>query len=161
MNPSELQPLILAGALVGTVAFALFSTKVSSSLIALFYSSVILAVIFTISGDALLGLVQMATFAGAVSVLTLSVVLMTGESRLGLGIKNLGVASVLALLAFAAATFSIIIGGSGSAFPSSYADISSQVLVLLWVDRPWDLLILVMAFASAMVTISNLMSKEP
>lgn len=161
MNPSELQPLILSGALVATVAFALFSTRVSSSLIALFYSSVILAVIFTISGDALLGVVQMATFAGAVSVLTLSVILMTGESRLGLGVRKLGLAAVVALLAFAAATFFTIYGGTASAFPTSYTDLSSQVLVLLWVDRPWDLLILIMAFASAMVTISNLMSREP
>ena len=161
MNPSDLQPLILSGALVATVAFALFSTKVSSSLIALFYSSVILAVIFTISGDALLGLVQMATFAGAVSVLTLSVILMTGESRLGIGVRKLGFAAVLALMAFAAAAFYAIKGGPGSPFPESYTDLSSQVLTLLWVDRPWDLLILVMAFASAMVTISNLMSREP
>jgi NADH:ubiquinone oxidoreductase subunit 6 (subunit J) len=161
MNPSDLQPLILSGALVATVAFALFSTKVSSSLIALFYSSVILAVIFTISGDALLGLVQMATFAGAVSVLTLSVILMTGESRLGLGVRKLGLAAVLALVAFAAAAFYAIKGGPGSPFPGSYTDLSNQVLTLLWVDRPWDLLILVMAFASAMVTISNLMSREP
>ena len=161
MNPSDLQPLILSGALVATVAFALFSTKVSSSLIALFYSSVILAVIFTISGDALLGLVQMATFAGAVSVLTLSVILMTGESRLGMGVRKLGFAAVLALVAFAAAAFYAIKGGPGSPSPGSYTDLSSQVLTLLWVDRPWDLLILVMAFASAMVTISNLMSREP
>jgi NADH:ubiquinone oxidoreductase subunit 6 (subunit J) len=161
MNPSDLQPLILSGALVATVAFALFSTKVSSSLIALFYSSMILAVIFTISGDALLGLVQMATFAGAVSVLTLSVILMTGESRLGLGVRKLGLAAVLALVAFAAAAFYAIKGGPVSPFPGSYTDLSNQVLTLLWVDRPWDLLILVMAFASAMVTISNLMSREP
>lgn len=160
MDPSELQALLLSAALLGTVGFGLFSTKVSTSLIALFYSSVILAVIFTLSGDALVGLVQMATFAGAVSVLTLSVILMTGESRLGLGAKKWGLAAVLGLLAFAAASFYVVSGGSVSASPASYADISSEVLVFLWVNRPWDLLILVMAFASAMVTISNLMSRE-
>ncbi len=160
MDPSELQAIILSAALLGTVGFALFSTKVSSSLIALFYSSVILAVIFTLSGDALLGLVQMATFAGAVSVLTLSVILVTGESKLELGVRRLGLVVVVALVAFAAVSFLAITGGSGSPGPVSYADISSQVLVFLWVDRPWDLLILVMAFASAMVTISNLMSRE-
>lgn len=161
MDPGELQALILSGALVGTVAFALFSTKVSSSLIALFYASVMLAVIFTLSGDALLGLVQMATFAGAVSVLTLSVVLMTGESRLGLGIKRLWLVGVVALLAFVAASFFDITGGPVVPAPGSYADVSSQVFAFLWVNRPWDLLILMMAFASAMVTISNLMSREP
>ncbi len=160
MNPSELQALILSGALLATVGFALFSTKVSSSLIALFYSSVILAVIFTTTGDTLLGLVQMATFAGAVSVLTLSVILMTGESRLGLGVRKLGSVVVLALLVFAAAAFYTVSGGSGTASPAAYTDLSSQVLVLLWVDKPWDLLVLAVAFASAMVTISNLMSRE-
>jgi NADH:ubiquinone oxidoreductase subunit 6 (subunit J) len=159
MDPSELQALLLSGALLGTVAFALFSSKVSSSLIALFYSSVILSVVFTLYGDALVGLVQMATFAGAVSVLTLSVILMTGESKLPLGARKLGVFSVLLVLAFSAISFVVLVG-SGTASPASYEDISSQVLLFLWVNRPWDLLILVMAFASAMVTISNLMSRE-
>ncbi|HXY56363.1 MAG TPA: hypothetical protein VEH01_02005, partial [Nitrososphaerales archaeon] len=109
----------------------------SSSLIALFYASVILAVIFTIYGDTLVGLVQMATFAGAISVLTLSVILMTGESRLALGVRKLGGVAVVALLIFIAVVFSLMEGG-GSASPSSYPDISSQVLVFLWTNRPWD-----------------------
>jgi len=160
MDPSELQAVLLSAALVATVGFALFSSKVSSSLIALFYSSVVLSIIFTLYGDTMVGLVQMATFAGAVSVLTLTVILMTGEDRIGLGVRKLGTILVLPLLAFAGASFYLLSGGSG---PSavSYADISNQVLVFLWVNRPWDLLILVMAFASAMVTISNLMSREP
>ena len=159
MDPSEFQALVLSGALIVTVGFALFTPKVSSSLIALFYSSVILAVIFTLYGDTLVGLVQMGTFAGAISVLTLSVVLMTGESRVPLGAKKLGGLVALALLVFVAVVFSLLEGG-GSVSPSSYPDISTQVLVFLWVNRPWDPLILIVAFASAMVTISNLMSRE-
>ncbi len=161
MDPSELQALLLSVALVASVGFALFSSKVSSSLIALFYSSVILSVIFTLYGDTMVGLVQMATFAGAVSVLTLSVILMTGESRLGLGAGRTGLALVPILLVFAAATLYTVAGGGGGASPGSYEDISLQVFTFLWENRPWDLLILVMAFASAMVTISNLMSREP
>jgi len=159
MDPSELQALLFSGALVATVGFALFTPKVSSSLIALFYASVILAVIFTLYGDTLVGLVQMATFAGAISVLTLSVILMTGESRLALGAKKLGGVAVVALLIFVAVVFSLLEGG-GSVSPGTYQDISTQVLVFLWVNRPWDPLILIVAFASAMVTISNLMSRE-
>ncbi len=161
MDPSELQALLLSVALVASVAFALFSSKVSSSLIALFYSSVILSVIFTLYGDTMVGLVQMATFAGAVSVLTLSVILMTGESRLGLGAGKLGLVLLPALLVFAAATLYALAGGGSGTSPGSYEDISLQVFTFLWANRPWDLLILVMAFASAMVTISNLMSREP
>ena len=97
MDPSELQALLLSGALVATVGFALFTPKVSSSLIALFYSSAILAVIFVLYGDTFVGLVQMATFAGAVSVLTLSVILMTGESRIPFGAKRSGGIAVVLL----------------------------------------------------------------
>ncbi len=160
MDPSELQAAVLSVALVGTVGVALFSSKVSSSLIALFYSSVILSVVFTLYGDTMVGLVQMATFAGAVSVLTLTVILMTGEDKLGLGARKLGLILVPPLLVFAGTAFYLLSGGSGPS-PASYTDISNQMLVFLWVNRPWDLLILVMAFASAMVTISNLMSREP
>jgi len=160
MDPSELQAVVLSVALVGTVGLALFSSKVSSSLISLFYSSVVLSIIFTLYGDTIVGLVQMATFAGAVSVLTLTVILMTGEDRVGLGAKKLGLVLLPPLLAFAGISFYFLSGGSGPS-TASYADISDEVLVFLWVNRPWDLLILVMAFASAMVTISNLMSREP
>ena len=159
MDPSELQALLLSGALVATVGFALFTPKVSRSLIALFYSSVILAVIFVLYGDTFVGLVQMATFAGAVSVLTLSVILMTGESRIPFGAKRSGGIAVVLLLSFVVAAFTALEEGA-SPSPSSYQDISSQVLSFLWVDRPWDPLILIVAFASAMVTISNLMSRE-
>ncbi len=159
MDPSELQAVLLSVALVGTVGVALFSSKVSSSLIALFYSSVLLSIVFTLYGDTMVGLVQMATFAGAVSVLTLTVILMTGEDKLGLGATKLGLILVLPLLAFAGVSFYLLSGGGGPS-PGPYTDISSQMLVFLWVNRPWDLLILVMAFASAMVTISNLMSRE-
>ena len=141
------------------MGFALFTPKVSSSLIALFYASVILAVIFTVYGDTLVGLVQMATFAGAISVLTLSVILMTGESRLVLGAKKLEALAVAALLVFVVVALLLLEGGA-TVSPGSYPDISSQVLVFLWVNRPWDPLILIVAFASAMVTISNLMSRE-
>ncbi len=159
MDPSEAQALLLSVALVATVGFALFTPKVSSSLIALFYSSVILAVIFTLYGDTFIGLVQMATFAGAVSVLTLSVILMTGESRIPLGARRSAAVAGAVLLASVAAVF-ITIEGPGSYSPSSYPDIGSQVLEFLWVNRPWDPLILMVAFASAMVTVANLMSRE-
>ena len=111
MDPSELQALILSGALVATVGFALFTPKVSSSLIALFYSSVILAVIFVLYGDTFVGLVQMATFAGAVSVLTLSVILMTGESLLPFGARKLGVLAAVLLLIFVVAALTVLEGG--------------------------------------------------
>ena len=91
---SEVIALLISGALFATVAVALLSTKVSNSLIALFYTSIVLGVAFTLYGDALLGLLTMITFAGAISVLLLSVVLITGESKIDLGAKKLAVAAI-------------------------------------------------------------------
>jgi len=84
---------------------------------------------------------------------------MTGEDRFALGARKLGLILLPPLMAFVGISFYLLSGGTGPS-AESYADISNQVLVFLWVNRPWDLLILVMAFASAMVTISNLMSRE-
>ena len=159
MDPSELQALVLSGTLVAAVGFALFSPKVSSSLISLFYSSVILAVIFTLYGDTFVGLVQMATFAGAVSVLMLSVILMTGESRFAYGSRRAVAFAATVLLMVVAAAF-VAVEGGGYASAVSYPDISGQVLTFHRVNRPWDPLMLIVAFASAMVTVSNLMSRE-
>src|SRR5271157_6122646 len=82
---SELTAVLLSAALIGTALAALFSKKVSNSLIALFYTSIVLGVAFTVYGDALVGLLTMVTFAGAVSVLLLAVILITGESKLDIG----------------------------------------------------------------------------
>jgi len=158
---NEIQALLLSAALIGTIGFALISSKVSSALIALFYSSVVLGVIFTVFGDALLGVIQMATFAGAISVLTLVVILITGESYLGMGARRLGIAVGAILVTFVAAAFAYLTSAGSSASTASYPDISSQVFQFLWLNRPWDLLILIMAFASAMVTVINLLSREP
>jgi NADH:ubiquinone oxidoreductase subunit 6 (subunit J) len=157
---NEIVSLGLAAALIASVLVALFSRKVSISLIALFYSSVMLGITFTVYGDTLLGLLQMATFAGAVSVLILSVILMTGESRLNIGARELGVALGAVILVMAAYLFVGITGGAGPSPSATYSDISVQVLGFLWQFRPWDLLILVTVFASAMVTIVNLFSRE-
>ena len=85
---SELAALLISGALFATVAASLLSSKVSNSLISLFYASIVLGVGFTVYGDGLLGLLTMITFAGAISVLLLSVVLITGESKLDLGARK-------------------------------------------------------------------------
>jgi NADH:ubiquinone oxidoreductase subunit 6 (subunit J) len=156
---AELQAVVLSAALIGTAGFALFSSKVSSSLIALFYASVLLGLMFAFSGDSLLGLVQMTTFAGAVSVLTLAVILLTGESKLSFGASRLGLAAGAGAVVFAGGAVAIL-GGLGGASPTSYSDVSSLMFAFLWEYRPWDLLILVMAFASAMITITNLLSRE-
>ncbi len=150
----------LAAALVLTAVAALSAKKVSTSLIMLFYSSIVLGVTFTLYSDALVGLVHMATFAGAVSVLLLTVILMTGESNLAMGSRRLallltGVSAVVVL-----ASISSLTSGASSTAPVPAQDISLQVLAFVWSYRPWDLLVLIMVFASSMVAVVSLLSRE-
>ena len=155
---SELVALLISGALFATVAAALISTKVSNSLIALFYTSVVLGVAFTVYGDGLLGLLTMITFAGAISVLLLSVVLITGESKLDLGARKVALASVP--LVAAVGGISLLALFSGQAGGLAATDSSIGVLGLLWTQRPWDLLILMVVFAGAMVAIISLLGGD-
>jgi NADH:ubiquinone oxidoreductase subunit 6 (subunit J) len=157
---SELIALAIAVALLATVVVALFSKKVSSSLIALFYSSILLGVIFTVYGDVLVGLLTMVTFAGAISVLLLSVILITGESKLEIraGRASLGLTALT--LAVAVSSIYVLTSGLPGVQNTPFADLSTAVLVFAWQFRPWDLLILVTVFASSMLAVVNLLSRS-
>ena len=155
---SEIVALLLSGALFVTVAAALLSTKVSNSLIALFYASIALGITFTVYGDGLLGLLTMITFAGAISVLLLSVVLITGESKLDLGARKLALGAIP--LAAAIGGISVLAVFSGQSVGIGASDSSVSVLQFLWNLRPWDLLILMVVFAGAMVAIISLLGSD-
>lgn len=157
---SEILAASLAAGLVLTAVAALGAKKVSTSLIMLFYSSVVLGVTFTLYNDALVGLVHMATFAGAISVLLLTVILMTGESDLALGGRRIALvlAGVTALVVLA--SLSALTSGATALAPFPTQDISLQVLSFVWNYRPWDLLALIVVFASSMVAVVSLLSKE-
>ena len=157
---SEILAAGLAAALVLTAVAALGARKVSTSLIMLFYSSVVMGVTFTLYSDALVGLVHMATFAGAISVLLLTVILMTGESNLAMGSRRLAALLTAVTAIVALALLSTLAGGASALAPVPSQDISMQVLGLVWNYRPWDLLALVMVFASSMVAVVSLLSKE-
>jgi NADH:ubiquinone oxidoreductase subunit 6 (subunit J) len=151
---------VTSGALILTVAVALFSKRVSVSLISLFYTSVMLGITFTVYGDTFVGLLTMVTFAGAVSVLMLTVILMTGESRLDIGFKNLPISlTLLTILVVVASLYSLTSGWTGS-LGEDFADISQDLMKFIWQYRPWDLLILISVFASAMLGVTNLLTKE-
>ena len=154
---SELVALLLSGALFATAAAALLSTKVSNSLIALFYTSIVLGIAFTFYGDALLGLLTMITFAGAISVLLLSVVLITGESNLDFGARRLAVTTIPFAAVLVVVSFLALFTGQAA---GSTTDSSLSVLSFLWTLRPWDLLILTVAFAGAMIAIISLLGSE-
>jgi NADH:ubiquinone oxidoreductase subunit 6 (subunit J) len=149
---------LLSGALVVSAVAALFAKKVSSSLIALFYTSIALGVAFTFYGDALLGLLTMITFAGAISVLMLTVILMTGESKLNIGAKSLGTLALSLVTALGVVSLYLLYPAQAGSISST--DSSLNVISFAWALRPWDLLILVTVFTAAVISITNLVGEE-
>jgi len=153
----EITALLLSAALIATALTALLAKKVSTSLIALFYTSIVLGIAFTVYGDALIGLLTMVTFAGAVSVLLLAVILITGESKLDIGAKWLALGLAALTTVVGVASFSDLFTGGST---SSVSDLSLNVLSFTWQSRPWDLLILVVVFSGAMVGVVHLLGAE-
>jgi hypothetical protein len=156
--------LFLSAILLVAIVLALFSKSVTVSLIALFYASIILGITFTLYASILVGLLEIITFAGAISVMLLTAILMIGESRLDIGASKLklvivGTAIVIVSFATALALERGLPPGSGSATGVSTFS-PSDLLQFIWQFRPWDLLILLIIFASAMVVVTNLFSKE-
>ncbi len=149
--------LLLSAALLLTVIAALFSKSMSITLIMLFYSSLILGVIFTFYGAIVVGLLHIITFAGAISVIFLAVILMTGQSDLDIGRRRLLLlTSTVTILVVAAASYQLF---SGSLVGTGQLQ-AGDLLSFIWTYRPWDLLILVVVFACAMIAIANLLSRE-
>jgi len=149
--------LLLSAALLVTVLGALFSRSMSITLIMMFYASIVLGVIFTIYQGILVGLLHIVTFAGAVSVMLLTVVLMTGQTDLNIGKRSLALSlAAVTILVVGAAAYSLF-----SAAPSGAQAVQTMnILAFIWTLRPWDLLILVIVFAGAMTSVINLLSKE-
>jgi NADH:ubiquinone oxidoreductase subunit 6 (subunit J) len=153
--------LTISAILVATALIALFSKRVSVSLIALFYSSIMIGIIFTVYGAIIVGLLEIITFAGAVSVMLLSAILMTGESRLDIGASGPKLALVLTSLGVVAiASFAMLLDLPVASSAPESAFSPSSLLQFVWEFRPWDLLILLIVFASAMIVVTNLLSKE-
>ena len=163
--------LLLSGALLISVVVALFSKSVSVSLIALFYASLALGITFAVYGSTLLGLLEIITFAGAVTVLLLTAVLMTGEANLDIGASKTRLILVaLSISLVAIASFFILSAGLPATTTTTTTTTSSvsgtgvlspsSLLQFVWQFRPWDLLILLVIFASAMLVVTNLFSEE-
>jgi hypothetical protein len=151
--------LILCAALLVTVIAALFSKSISVTIIMLFYASLVLGVIFTIYQGVVVGLLHITTFDGAMSVMLLTVVLMTGESKLDIGNRTLAaLLATVTILIVAASSYSLFSGASP--VPQSTPQPNMGILAFIWMFRPWDLLILVIIFAVAMIAVVNLLSKE-
>ncbi len=152
--------LLLSAALLVTIVVALISKSMSVTLIMLFYSSLVLGLIFTIYSGVLVGLLHIITFAGAISVMLLTVVLMTGESKMEIGSRQLALALfVVTSLVAGAASFQLYSSVASTSTPPQLQS-STEPLGFIWQFRPWDLLILVIVFACSMIAVANLLSRE-
>jgi len=149
--------LLLSAALIVTVLSALFSKSMSITLIMMFYASLVLGVVFTIYQGILVGVLHIIVFAGAVSVMLLTVVLMTGQTELDIGKRTLALTlSIITILVVGAASYLLF-----SPLPSSGQPAQTlNILTFIWTLRPWDVLILAIVFAGAMTGVVNLLSKE-
>ena len=151
--------LLLSAALLVTLIAAIFSRSISVTVIMLFYASLVLGVIFTIYQGVVVGLLHITMFAGAMSVMLMTVVLMTGELKLDIGNRKLAaLLATVTILVVAASSYSLFSGASS--LPQSPSQPIEGILAFVWMFRPWDLLILIIIFAAAMIGVVNLLSKE-
>ena len=158
---------LLGTMLVGVTIVALMVRKLVWSLILLFYSSIVFGLLLISYGATFAGLFHIITFAGAVSVLFMVILMIVGGQALSdkIGKENL-TGMILAVLA---AIPLVIIVSNFQPFPvrlderTQLLGLASQpnnALDFLWALRSWDLLLVVILVAAAMLGVMNLFSRE-
>ena len=158
---------LLGTMLVGVTIVALMVRKLVWSLILLFYSSIVFGLLLISYGATFAGLFHIITFAGAVSVLFMVILMIVGGQALSdkIGRENF-TGMILAILA---AIPLVIIVSNFQPFPvrlderTQLLGLASQPnnpLAFLWALRSWDLLLVVILVAAAMLGVMNLFSRE-
>ncbi|MGA2973554.1 MAG: NADH-quinone oxidoreductase subunit J [Candidatus Bathyarchaeia archaeon] len=161
--------LILGTMLVGVTIVALMVRKLVWSLIMLFYSSIIFGVLLISYGATFAGLFHIITFAGAVSVLFMVILMIVGDQTLSYTDKLSKENYTGMVLAILAAIPLVVLVSNFNPFPARL-DEGTQLLGLagqynnplwfLWALRSWDLLLVVILVAAAMLGVMNLFSRE-
>jgi len=161
--------LILGTMLVGVTIVALMVRKLVWSLIMLFYSSIIFGVLLISYGAVFAGLFHIITFAGAVSVLFMVILMIVGGQALSYTDKLSKENYTGMVLAILAAIPIVILASNFNPFPArldegaqllGLAGQSDNPLWFLWALRSWDLLLVVILVAAAMLGVMNLFSRE-
>jgi NADH:ubiquinone oxidoreductase subunit 6 (subunit J) len=161
--------ILLSVLLVGVTLSGLLIKRLVYSLIMLFYSGLLLGCIFLAYGASYAGLFQIITFAGAVSVMFMVILMLIGgeltptgqrisrEQVIGLGLSIIGFLVVA----------SILWQFGPSPIPAEETVLARQMgfatddpLSFLWSLRSWDVLFLVILVSAALAGILNLFSKE-
>jgi NADH:ubiquinone oxidoreductase subunit 6 (subunit J) len=161
--------LILGAMLVGVTFVALMTRRLVWSLILLFYSSIVFGLLLMTYGAAFAGLFHIITFAGAISVLFMVILMIVGGPALSYADK-LGKENFLGMiLAVLAAIPLILLLSNFEPLPSRMTEqvqlsgLAMQPdspLGFLWLMRSWDLLLVVILVAAAMLGVMNLFSRE-
>jgi len=161
--------LFLGVMLVGVTIVALLVRKLVWSLIMLFYSSIIFGLMLVTYGATFAGLFHIITFAGAVSVLFMVILMIVGGQAISSTDKLREENYVGMSLAILAAIPLVLLVSNFAPLPNRI-DEQSQLSLLtfqinsplsfLWNIRSWDLLLVVILVAAAMLGVMNLFSRE-
>jgi len=161
--------LILGSMLVSVTIAALIIRKLVWSLILLFYSSIMFGLILITDGSTFAGMFHIVTFSGAISVLFMVIMMIVGNQA-STQIDNPGKPSVFGIIITAlAATPIILIVSNFTPFPnriseqlelSQIQNVSADPLSFMWAMRSWDLILVTILVAGAMLGIVNLFSRE-
>jgi NADH:ubiquinone oxidoreductase subunit 6 (subunit J) len=161
---TEPVPLILAVLLVASSISALLVRRLVWSLILLFYSSLILGGILFWYGAVYAGLFHIITFAGAVSVMFMIILMLVGQDKPETG--SFKRASIFgALLALIGAVLFVIAMGqispaSNRIVETSIVNTSVSDLSFLWSYWSWDIVFVIVPVTAAVLVLVNLFSKE-
>jgi NADH:ubiquinone oxidoreductase subunit 6 (subunit J) len=161
---TEPVPLILAVLLVASSISALLVRRLVWSLILLFYSSLILGGILFWYGAVYAGLFHIITFAGAVSVLFMIILMLVGQDRPETGsFKRASILSAFFAL-IGAVLFMIAMGqivpASNRIVETGIVNSSVSDLSFLWSYWSWDIAFLIVPVIAAVLVLVNLFSKE-
>lgn len=156
--------MILAGLLVASSVSALLIKRLLWSLILLFYSSLSLGGIFLWYGADYAGLFHIVTFAGAVSVMFMVIIMIVGQDLPAK--QSIRPTSVIAVaLALSSSIPFMILLGQVTPIQNRIAEAaivggSVDDLGFLWNFRSWDLVFLLLPISAAILVVINLFSKE-
>jgi NADH:ubiquinone oxidoreductase subunit 6 (subunit J) len=161
---TEPVPLILAVLLVASSISALLVRRLLWSLILLFYSSLLLGGILFWYGAVYAGLFHIITFAGAVSVMFMIILMLVGQDQPETtGFKR---ASFLGAL-FAIVGFVLFVMVIGQIVPAPNKIVENTIvgasvddLSFLWSFQSWDVVFVIVPVTAAVLVLVNLFSKE-
>ena len=159
--------LFLGVMLVGVTLVALIVRNLVWSLILLFYSSIIFGLMLMTYGATFAGLFHIITFAGAVSVLFMVILMIVGGQATYT--EKLGKENFVGIVLAVMTAIPLVLLLSNFAPLSTRIDEQSQLAELtfqingplgfLWNIRSWDLLLVVILVAAAMLGVMNLFSR--